>query len=669
MNIRFHNRVDAGRQLATALSQYSGRADVLVLALPRGGVPVAFEVARALGVRFDVFLVRKLGVPSHPELAMGAIAEGGTKVLDQRLIDDLAVPRSLVEQVAVRERIELDRRDRLYREGRRLPSVQGSTVIVVDDGLATGASMKAAVLALRQLGAARIVIAVPVGARETCARLRTEADELVCVAMPEPFDAVGLWYEDFTQTTDEEVRRLLSARVPTGAPTGAAPASEPKPTTLDIVRRRAWRLTGDPSQYDPLIEGARDARLVLLGEASHGTHEFYRERAFITRRLIAECGFSAVAVEADWPDAYRVNRYVRGVGTDLDTVDALGGFGRFPTWMWRNADVLDFVGWLRAHNDAKPPAARAGFYGIDLYSLRSSAAAVLAYLDKVDPDGAGRARVRYACFDRFGDELQQYGYAASFGLSPSCERQVVTQLIDLHHQRAAYASRNGRVAADDYFFAEQNARLVRNAEAYYRTMFKGQAESWNLRDRHMVETLGELQRFLERTKPGAKLVVWAHNSHLGDARATQMGQHGELNVGQLVREKFGDNAKLVGFTTYTGTVTAASDWDGPAERKHVRPAFDGSYERLFHEAGIPRFLLRLREDRALADALAAPRLERAIGVIYRPDTERTSHYFQAHLADQFDYVMHFDETRAVEPLERTALWEGGEVAETFPSGL
>jgi erythromycin esterase-like protein len=239
----------------------------------------------------------------------------------------------------------------------------------------------------------------------------------------------------------------------------------------------------------------------------------------------------------------------------------------------------------------------------------------------------------------------------------------------LHHQRGAYASRDGRVARDDYFFAEQNARLVRNAEAYYRTMFRGQAESWNLRDRHMAETIDELLTFLDRSQSGGKLIVWAHNSHLGDARATQMGQGGELNVGQLAREKFGAQAVLVGFTTHAGSVTAASEWDAPAERKRVMGALPDSYERLFHETGIPRFLLRLRDDRTLANALAAPRLERAIGVIYRPDTERASHYFQARLADQFDYVVHIDETRAVEPLERTPLWVGGEVAETFPSGF
>jgi erythromycin esterase-like protein/predicted phosphoribosyltransferase len=665
--MRFRDRLDAGRQLASRLGAFANRSDVVVLGLPRGGIPVAHEVAARLEAPLDVFLVRKLGVPGHPELAMGAIAEGGVQVLSRDLIHELGIPHALVEQVAVRERLELDRRDALYRGERRAALVKDRTVILVDDGLATGSTMQAAILALRQREPARIVVAVPVGARETCESLARSADEVICVAMPEPFNAVGLWYEQFSQTSDDEVRRLLEAGPPSGP--AARATSSHESDAVKIVRERARPLKGDPAQYDTLLAGIGDARVVLLGEATHGTHEFYRERAFITRRLIVEKGFTAVAVEADWPDAYRINRYVRGSGADEGAVQALADFGRFPTWMWRNADVLDFVGWLRTHNDRQVAERRAGFYGLDLYSLRASMEAVLRYLDKVDPEGARRARHRYGCFDRFGEEMQEYGYAATSGLHPSCEREVVTQLLDLHRQRAEYASRDGRVAADEYFFAEQNARLVKNAEEYYRTMFGGREDSWNLRDGHMVDTLKELMRFLDRSRPGARVVVWAHNSHLGDARATDMGQRGELNVGQLVREHYGADAVLVGFTTYGGTVTAASEWDGPAHRKHVRPALAGSYERLFHDVQIPRFLLPLRTDLALSSALAGPRLERAIGVLYLPETERVSHYFRARLPEQFDFVLHFDETRALEPLERSALWDAGEVAETFPSGL
>jgi erythromycin esterase-like protein len=338
--------------------------------------------------------------------------------------------------------------------------------------------------------------------------------------------------------------------------------------------------------------------------------------------------------------------------------------------MWRNADVLDFVGWLRQHNDdTSAGRAKVGFYGLDLYSLYSSIEAVLDYLNKVDPEGAKRARYRYSCFEHFGEDSQAYGYAAGFGITESCETEVVNQLIELQRRAAEYASRDGRVAADEFFYAEQNARLVRNAEQYYRSMFRGRVSSWNLRDRHMAETLHALVAHLESQGQNAKVVVWEHNSHLGDARATDMGRQGELNVGQLVRERYGGESVLVGFSTYTGTVTAATDWDGEAERKWVRPALAGSYEELFHNVGLPRFLLRLRDGGQAAEGLREQRLERAIGVIYRPETERASHYFYARMPDQFDAVLHFDETRAVEPLERTARWESGEVPETFPYGV
>jgi len=447
------------------------------------------------------------------------------------------------------------------------------------------------------------------------------------------------------------------------------------PIVTDLVRDAAQPLTGSFGDYDELLEFISDAHVVLLGEASHGTHEFYRERAQITKRLIREKGFTAIAVEADWPDAYRVNRYVQGQNVDADAVEALGGFRRFPAWMWRNADVLDFIGWLRSHNDSLAPASvKTGFYGLDLYSLHTSIEAVLNYLDKVDPAGAQRARFRYACFEHFGEDPQAYGYAASFGLSRTCESEVIGQLVELQRRAAEYARRDGRVAAEDFFYAEQNARLVKNAEQYYRTMFRGRVSSWNLRDQHMAETLGALQEHLAAQNRGqpkhdTKVVVWAHNSHLGDARATQMGQAGEWNLGQLIRQKHGRDSVSVGFSTYSGTVTAASNWGEPAERKRVRPAMPGSYEDLFHDVAIPAFALTLPPDSHVAGGLREPRLERAIGVIYRPESERASHYFHASLSDQFDAIIHIDETRAVEPLELTAEWGVGEPAETFPSGV
>jgi erythromycin esterase-like protein len=377
-----------------------------------------------------------------------------------------------------------------------------------------------------------------------------------------------------------------------------------------------------------------------------------------------------VAVEADWPDAYRTNRWVRGESDDESAEASLSDFTRFPRWMWRNREVERFLGWLREHNDGRDPGARAGFYGLDLYSMHASIGKVLEYLDTVDPDAALRARERYACFDHYGTDPQSYGYAASLALAPPCEREVVQQLTDLRRQAAEYLRQDGRVAADAQFFAEQNARLVRNAEAYYRNMFVGRVASWNLRDKHMAETLEALTTHLKSRGVAPKIVVWAHNSHLGDARATQMGENGELNLGQLVRHRHENASLLVGFSTYTGTVTAANDWGEPARRMAVRRALPESFEALFHETEEPDFVLDLREGGDAARALDEVRLERAIGVIYRPETERWSHYFRADLAEQFDLVLHYDRTRALHPLDETAGWVTGEdLPETYPEGI
>jgi erythromycin esterase-like protein len=427
----------------------------------------------------------------------------------------------------------------------------------------------------------------------------------------------------------------------------------------------------EPEDYDSLMEAVGDARFVLLGESTHGTHEFYRERARITQRLVEEKGFTTIAVEADWPDAYRLNRYVRGRSEDATAIDALGDFQRFPRWMWRNPEVADLVEWLRAHNDDRASdLPEVGFYGLDLYSMYASIEAVLTYLEEVDPDAAARARSRYACFEHFGEDSQTYGYAAGSGMSESCEKEALQQLLELQRRAHDLAGRDGRIPEDEFFFAEQNARLVMNAEEYYRTMFRGRVSSWNLRDRHMADTLDGLVEYFDRKgRFTTRVVVWAHNSHLGDARATEMGRSGEWNLGQLARERYGSDVFLLGLTTATGTVTAAFDWGEQARRTRVRTPIPGSWEELFHEAEPSNFLLPIRGSEPVATLLLGSRLERAIGVIYRPATERQSHYFEARLAEQFDAVLHFDETAALEPLDRTAGWETGDAPETYPFNL
>ena len=419
----------------------------------------------------------------------------------------------------------------------------------------------------------------------------------------------------------------------------------------------------DDPAFGAMFDRYGDARVVLLGEASHGTSEFYRARAAISRRLIEHYGFNIVAVEADWPDAATIDRRVRHRGP---REGELAAFERFPTWMWRNREVEGFVQWLAGHNQARPYERMCGFYGLDLYNLSGSMRAVIDFLEQEDPDLARLAHRRYGCLEPWAEEPQLYGRTALMEGFARCEIGVIEMLKDLLRKQVDCLSEE----CDEWLDAQANARLVKNAEAYYRVMYRGSAESWNLRDTHMFETLNMI---LDAKGPGAKAIVWAHNSHIGNAAYTDMGQHrDELNIGQLAKEKFDARARLIGFGTHSGTVAAADDWDEPMQIKQVRPSLPESYERLSHDSGVRRFLLDLRPGevgRDIREALLEPRLERFIGVIYRPDTERWSHYSQAILPRQFDGWVWFDETRAVTPLAGTDA--GGEVAgeETYPFGL
>jgi erythromycin esterase-like protein/predicted phosphoribosyltransferase len=652
----FRNRREAGQILAELLGAYRGRKDVVVLGLARGGVPVAWEVAAALGAPLDAFIVRKLGAPGHEEFAMGALASGGRVVVNDDVLRALRITPQQLRDVAEREGRELIRRESAYRGGRAPMDVIGKAVILVDDGLATGASMFAAVQALRDADAKEIVIAVPAAPESTCRQFAGMVDSVVCATMPTPFRAVGEWYWDFRQVDDQEVRDLLATST-----TGPAVSETAPPVSVTAaIRSAAVEAPAGMPPTEALEEIIGDARVVLIGESSHGTHEFYAARAQITKWLIEEKGFCAVAAEADWPDAYRVNRYVRGLGDDTSAEEALRGFERFPAWMWRNVVVRDFVDWLHAHNQRRRSDAgrQTGFYGLDLYSLHRSMQEVIGYLDQVDPRAAARARDRYACFDHTSaDDGQAYGFAAAFGAGLSCERQAVDQLVEMQRNAFDYARRDGLLAEDEVFYAQQNAQTVRNAEAYYRAMFSGRVTSWNLRDQHMAQTLQALLAHLDRheEQEPARIVVWAHNSHVGDARATEVAGDGQLTLGQLAREQYGDDSRLIGFTTYAGTVTAASEWGGIAERKVVRRALNGSVEELFHETGTAEFLVSAMISRSAAEPLDVVRLGRAIGVIYLPETERQSHYYHVRPSEQFDAIIHIDNTcartaRGLQPL-------------------
>lgn len=428
---------------------------------------------------------------------------------------------------------------------------------------------------------------------------------------------------------------------------------------MEIVRGACEALPpiGDTETFGAMFDRFGEAKVVLLGEATHGTSEFYRARAAITRRLIKEHGFTIVAVEADWPDAAQVDAYVRHHARAPSKEQA---FARFPTWMWRNAEAWDFFRWLRAHNEGVAPEKRAEFRGLDVYSLNGSIRFVLDYLDKIDPETAKEARDRYGCLSPWQADPARYGRAVHTGQKKPCEQALLDQLQDLLARRLEY--RDGDEEA--FFDAAQNARIVLAAEHYYRIMYEGSTESWNVRDRHMFDTL---QRLLKRRGEGAKAVVWAHNSHIGNAAATAMGWQGEFNIGELTRTAYGEGAVLIGFGTDRGTVAAANDWDEPMEVKTVRPSRADSHERLFLETGASCSLTDIRAgSRHLREVLSEPRLERAIGVVYRPETERYSHYFEAVLAEQFDAFVWFEETNAVAPLP------GGRehgMPETYPFGL
>jgi protein-L-isoaspartate(D-aspartate) O-methyltransferase len=433
-----------------------------------------------------------------------------------------------------------------------------------------------------------------------------------------------------------------------------------RPSTVELIREAAEPL---PEPEDPAFGALFDrfggARIVLLGEATHGTSEFYRARGQITRRLIEKHGFNIVAAEADWPDAARIDRYVRHRAVHVGSGPA---FRRFPQWMWRNAEVANFVDWLRSHNASRHPDEHAGFFGLDIYNMTASIAAVIDYLDRFDPEAAAVARQRYGCLTPWQRDPAAYGQASLTAGYARCERPILLALRDLLAKQLEYEAQD----RDSFLDAAQNARLIVSAEQYYRAMYYASAESWNLRDRHMFDTLTRLMAW---RGPTAKAVVWAHNSHIGNAAATDMGKaRDEINIGQLCREMYGSDVALIGFGTDHGTVAAADDWEGPMKIKTVRPAHPLSYECLCREAGISRFLLDLRKGRRedLRAALMSARLQRAIGVIYRPETELASHYFDAHLPDQFDCYVWFDKTKAVTPLP-TQPQEG--LPETYPFGL
>lgn len=423
------------------------------------------------------------------------------------------------------------------------------------------------------------------------------------------------------------------------------------------------------TDYNTILDSIENIEHVLIGEATHGSHEFYSIRVDITKRLILEKKFNAIAIEADWPDVHRINQYIKGDKTIKNATDAFGGFKKFPTWMWRNEVIIEFVEWLYSYNSKLPFVKKIGFYGLDLYSLNTSIEVIIKYLEKKDMEAANKARQRYACFNSLKDELSSYGYAATFGMTKSCENEVREQLLELNENSYKYMNENS-IEEDQCYYITQNARLVKNAEKYYRSMFEHKSSSWNIRDTYMFETLDLLAEHLSKQlKSSAKIVTWAHNSHIGDARATELKALKQVNLGQLAREKYGNKVFIIGFLTYAGFVTSATKWGGVVEYKKILPALSHSYEYFLHNLSATNFIINFISMDIIDELIPAGLLQRAIGVIYLPKTERASHYFHTNLIKQFDTVIYIDKTSALRPLEITSTWHFGEQFETFPFGL
>jgi erythromycin esterase len=429
---------------------------------------------------------------------------------------------------------------------------------------------------------------------------------------------------------------------------------------IESIRTQALPLD-NIEDLDPLVERIGGAKFVLLGEASHGTAEYYDWRRRLSERLIRDKGFSFIAVEGDWPDCYRLNRYVKGrANSGGSAAEVLHEFERWPTWMWANDEVVELAEWLHEFNATRPEQQKAGLYGLDVYSLWESMDAVLAYLHRTQVDAVEAARQAFACFEPYGRDEQEYARATMWAPA-SCEEDVVRMLHELRLDRPKY-QHDGR---EEFFNAEQNAIVARNAEHYYRTMVRGGAASWNVRDGHMVESLNRLVDFHGED---CKAIVWEHNTHIGDARYTDMAAEGMVNVGELVRQQHGaDGVVLVGFGSYRGTVIAGDYWGAPMRKMPVPPGRPSSWEELLHHAlGADSLLLFDRQTES--EAWLEPRGHRAIGVVYRPEVDAYGNYVPTVLPRRYDALIYLDETRALHPLRVPADVEH-EVPETYPTGV
>ena len=631
----FRDREDAALQLAQRLNQYRN-TNAVVLAIPRGGVEIGYHIATHLNAELSVIITKKLPHPLHPEFAIGSICEEGTIYMNEGFSATAPVMDPIVEGIMR----EIKRRTELYREGKPLPVMRGRTVILVDDGIATGATLAAAVLLCRKHMAAKVVVAVPFSSKDLVPEI-ANVDHLVILHSPDFFTSVGQAYDDFEQLTDHDVLTFLNKAdafriIHRERPKAPAAGSYPLKSAKDL---------------DPLMNRIGDARLVLLGEASHGTHEFYTWRSAISRRLIEEKGFDFIAVEGDWPDCYQVNRFVKGFDhKDKSPKEVLKTFNRWPTWMWANWEIVALMDWLRSHNQQVQK--KAGFYGLDIYSLWESLEALVTYLEKTDPATAKIANDVMKCFGAYHYSERYY---AQHALTESCKEELVTLLGEIRLRAASY-----NMDPEAALNTVQNAWVAADAEQYYRSMVSLEDQSWNIRDRHMMTSLN---RLLDYHGPHSKAIIWEHNTHIGDARYTDMARSGLFNIGQLARQQYSEyNTVLVGFGSYSGTVMAGRHWGAPMQEFSVPPAQAGSVEELLHrESSTNRYFIF---DQPVVHAKFDKVLpHRAIGVVYDPANEQ-GNYVPSLLSSRYDAFVYIDQTTALNPIHVEADLE--QVPETYP---
>jgi erythromycin esterase-like protein/predicted phosphoribosyltransferase len=648
----FQDRKHAGILLSKKISSHltaQEKSNAFILALARGGVPVAFEISHDLGIPLEVLIARKLGHPAHPEFALGAIAEDGNYILDKNSLQQSGISEEQMKPIIEKEQKEVQRRISYYRKNRLLPSLKNKTVIIVDDGLATGATAAAAIKFVRKQNAAKIILAVPVAATGTVERMRSSVDAIISTKLAANFRAVGDYYYNFDQTSDEDVLKLLHDET----------------EILHPIEMRI-ELNAVPlmnkSSLTPLINKIAHAKVVMLGESTHGTQEFYEWRRLISQELIENHGYSFIAVEGDWPPCAALNRFIHSEAESSEAreKEMLKHFKRWPTWMWANTEIHKLTEWMHEHNLNNQPSYQAGFYGLDIYSLFESIDEVHNQLHKINPAVAREIRVRYNCFKRF---LSETAYAKSLIKFPEgCENQVIKSLQKMLSLRLE------GMQEDELLDAQQNAHIVRNAEKYYRSMVYSNDDSWNIRDRHMLDTL---DRLLTHHGPNSKAIVWAHNTHIGDYRATDMQRLGQINIGGLAREKWGEsNVSLIGFGTNEGEVLASHAWDGPIEVIDVPPGKPGSYESYFHNVSqrINSNAFYIWLEGALRDSeLKNIHGHRAIGVVYDPVYEHRGNYVPTSLSKRYDGFIFVDKTKALTPLIQK--FTHREIPDMWPAGL